>query len=79
VRGVPDAGGRVEMRVLAASEPGRTTLDPWPFATSSVTVRCEGQRLSGRYETERALHAALASAPWETVDFELVEPGVTAS
>jgi hypothetical protein len=78
-RGVPDAGGRVEMRVLAASKHGRVTLDPWPFATSSITVRCEGQRLSGRYETERALHAALASAPWEAVEFELVEPGATAS
>jgi hypothetical protein len=79
VRDVPDAGGWVEMHVLAGSEPGRVTLDPWPFATSSVKVCCEGQRLSGRYETDEALSEALEWAPWETVEFELVEPGATAT
>ena len=46
-------------------------LDPWPFAAEAITVRCEGKRLSEPLESDQALQAALASAPVETVLFEL--------
>lgn len=64
---VPGNDGPVELNV----EPG-PILDPWPFAdaTRPLTVRCEGRRLTGRYDTDEELTAALAAAPWETVVFE---------
>jgi hypothetical protein len=50
------------------------TLDPWPFRTTTVTVRCQGRRLAGRYEDEAAMRAALADAPWVTVEVQLRRP-----
>jgi hypothetical protein len=47
------------------------TVDPWPFTADSVTARCEGRRLSGRFAGEAELHAALDAAPVETLAFEL--------
>jgi Protein of unknown function (DUF3891) len=71
--GVPTAGEPVEMRVLAGG-PRRLALDPWPFDAGLVIVRCEGQRLTGPYAGDDALRDALATAPWETLDFELSPP-----
>ena len=56
-RDVPAADGRVDMKI------GERTLDPWPFAADTVTVRCEGRRLEPGQ--------AIADAAWETVSFEL--------
>jgi Protein of unknown function (DUF3891) len=72
---VPTADAPVELRVRPGDQPHRVTLDPWPFADVSVTVRCEGQRLTGRFETDEALGEALARAPWETLQLELVAAG----
>jgi hypothetical protein len=48
------------------------SIDPWPFASEeAVRLHTEGRRLEGRYESEEALHAALAEAPWVTLEFEL--------
>jgi hypothetical protein len=47
------------------------TIEPWPFAIDKVRLHTDGRRLEGRYESEHALHAALAEAPWVTLDFEL--------
>jgi hypothetical protein len=70
-RGVPTVDGSVDMEISALAE-RRLALDPWPFKDDLIRVRCEGRRLTGRYETEEALRAALSSASWETVEFELV-------
>ena len=51
---------------------GRHVVDPWPFAGAELSVRCEGRRLTGRYETEPELHAALREAPLVELDFTLV-------
>jgi len=51
---------------------GRHVVDPWPFAGEELTVRCEGRRLTGRYATERELHAALRDAPLVELAFTLV-------
>jgi hypothetical protein len=47
------------------------TIEPWPFAPDRVTLRTEGRRLSGSFDDEQEMRAALASAPWVTVSFEL--------
>ena len=62
---VPAADGSVDIAVRDS------TLDPWPFATPAVTVRCEGRRLAGPYADEETMRAALAAAPWETVEIVL--------
>lgn len=44
------------------------TVDPWPFADESLTIRYTGRLLTERFTDEDALRAALAAAPWRTVD-----------
>ena len=63
---VPAADGVVDIAVT-----DEHALDPWPFAEPRLTVRCEGRRLRGRFDDERAMRGALAEAPWVTVDIEL--------
>jgi uncharacterized protein DUF3891 len=62
---VPTADGDTDIEVRDA------TLDPWPFREDRVSLRCEGRRLAGRFDDEDAMRAALARAPWDTLDFEL--------
>ena len=65
---VPTADGEVDIEVSTL------TLDPWPFRTAHVTVRCEGRRLAGRFDDEEAMRRALAAAPWVTLELELGAP-----
>ena len=74
VKGVPTAGAPVEIALSDTDEPGRLSLDPWPLHTDSLVVHCEGQRLDATYGDDAAMKDALKSAPWETLEFELV-PG----
>jgi hypothetical protein len=53
-----------EVEGMRMEPDGRVT--PWPFATESLTVRCEGRLL-----TERG--APLASAPWVELAYELIQ------
>jgi hypothetical protein len=50
------------------------TLDPWPFASTKLSVRAEGRLLSGRYQTDEAMREALDKAPWVTLEIELCAP-----
>jgi hypothetical protein len=68
---VPTVDGSVDMQIAAAGR-RRIQLEPWPFETDAMTVRCEARRLDGRYETDEALGAALSSASWETLELELL-------
>jgi Protein of unknown function (DUF3891) len=70
-RDVPSVDGPVDVEIATAGE-RRVRLEPWPFEADILTVRCEARRLGGRYDTDEALRAALSSASWETVEFELV-------
>jgi Protein of unknown function (DUF3891) len=72
---VPTADAAVELKLSEGGLPGRLSLDPWPLRTDSLVVRCEGQRLDGTYADDAAMRAALARAPWETLEFELVPAG----
>jgi Protein of unknown function (DUF3891) len=69
VSGVPTVDGVAELQLTA--EGGALKLDAWPFAADTVTVSCEGKRLTQPVESDQLLQEALASAPWETVRFEL--------
>jgi Protein of unknown function (DUF3891) len=76
---VPSADGSEVLR-LREIDPatGRFSLTPWPFARDRIGVHCEGRRLERRFEDERAMRAALQSAPWKTVRFELEPAGAAA-
>jgi Protein of unknown function (DUF3891) len=67
---VPAAGAAVDVEVQAGAGHA-IALDPWPFAAPRVTVRCEGRRLAGRFDDEEELRAALADAPWVTLELDL--------
>jgi hypothetical protein len=71
---VPAADGAAQIALHPGSRPHELTLDPWPFSAGTVTVRCEGQRLSGGADDQDALDRRLADAPWQTLAFTLV-PG----
>jgi len=66
LKAVPIAGGEVDVAVRG------DTLEPWPFAASRVSLRCEGRRLTGTFTDEATMRAALAAAPWVTLELELV-------
>jgi hypothetical protein len=68
---VPTVDGAVDIEITGAGE-RQIHLEPWPFEARALKVRCEARRLAGRYETDEALRAALSSAPWETLEFELL-------
>lgn len=50
------------------------TLSPWPLRDDGAAVVCEGRRLTGSFDDEASLHAALAAAPRVELCFEL-RPG----
>jgi hypothetical protein len=70
-RAVPSASGPIDLKLSVQPGARRLWLDPWPFEKDRLAVRCEGRRLSGRSSTDDALRAQLATAPWETIEFEL--------
>lgn len=56
--------------VTAAGE-GVVSVAPWPFSAEQVDVSVGGRVLSGRFDDESAMRAALAQAPWQVLDFTL--------
>ncbi|MBV9837665.1 MAG: DUF3891 family protein [Solirubrobacterales bacterium] len=73
-KSVPTAVAAEDLRLAPTADPGRCTLEPWPFRADTVVLRCEGRRLPRGYDDEQALQDALERAPWETIEFEL-SPG----
>lgn len=71
---IPDDVPTPDGELHVAPAPRGLTVDPWPFQTPTVGVRCYARKLRGRHETEAALHEALARSPWVTLDFELAPP-----
>src|SRR3954451_6441310 len=57
---------------LERVEDEQLTLDPWPFATDRLVVACEGRRLAGRFDDQRALQDALERSPLVRLEFLLL-------
>jgi Protein of unknown function (DUF3891) len=70
---VPSAEGLIDVE-LQEREDGVHTLDPWPFCSQQVEVRCEARRLEGRYDDETTMREALRGAAPVTLRFVLAEP-----
>jgi hypothetical protein len=74
-RNLPYTVARPEPIELSAldDEGARVRLEPWPFEQrDELVVHCEGRRLEGRFQTDEELRSALDSAPWRTLEFQLV-------
>jgi len=67
----PTRAGTVDIRISSGTGAAATQLDPWPFATESVTVRTEGRRLPARCESEEDMRRKFALAPWESLELRL--------
>jgi hypothetical protein len=70
---VPTAEGLIAVE-LRDREDGTSTLDPWPFGSKRVEVRCEARRLEARYADEAAMRRAFERAEPVTLTFALVAP-----
>jgi hypothetical protein len=60
-----------ERLTLAQAGADHFTLDPWPFASEHLEVRCEGRLLESRFDDEAEMHEALACAPVVQLTFGL--------
>jgi hypothetical protein len=65
---VPAMRGPVDLRFDEAG-----TVTPWPFATATVRVECEGRLLTAPSTRQAELDAALAAAPWVDLTYELTQ------
>lgn len=71
--GVPAATG-AETLTLApvGDDPTRVAVDPWPFGADAVRLVCEGRRLPESFDDDESMRAALARAPWVTIETHLL-------
>jgi Protein of unknown function (DUF3891) len=76
VADVPTAGDPVAVTLRPGSHRRSVVVEPWPFRNDggSVSVRCEGQRLTQPVASAEALTAAIADAPWEPLQITLSGP-----
>lgn len=75
---LPTATGATTLTLTpAAADPTLVTVDPWPFATATVTLCCDGRLLGSGYGDDEALRVAMADAPRTTLQLTLrpAEPG----
>src|SRR3989442_8249709 len=70
-RDVPAADGLIDVELRDCAD-GTHTLDPWPFESERVEVRCEARRLGARYSDEAALRRSFEQADPVTLTFTLV-------
>ncbi|HZH25466.1 MAG TPA: DUF3891 family protein [Solirubrobacteraceae bacterium] len=70
--GVPTAAARDDHAVPRTTPTARYTLDPWPFGAPAVAVGCEARQLGGSFASAADLRAALATAPWVPLRWELI-------
>jgi hypothetical protein len=72
---VPAAGDATTLTLTpVGGDPTEIAVAPWPFRPEAVTLVCEGRRLPETFAHEGAMRAALARAPWVTIETRL-RPG----
>lgn len=68
---VPSREGRVDIQMRSHGDANRFRLAPWPFSQPELRVQCEGRRLAHPFGSAPDLHAALAAASPEKLEFTL--------
>lgn len=71
---VPTADDLIAVE-LRDRDDGTSTLDPWPFTSQDVELRCEARRLKERYKDAAAMREAFRRADPVTLRFLLVPAG----
>jgi hypothetical protein len=72
VQGVPAADADATLTLTSIGDGGtRVVAEPWPFATPEVTLVVEGRRLPETFSDQEAMRAALARAPWVSIQTTL--------
>lgn len=75
IEGVPTADGETTLTLTPASgKPAVVRVAPWPFGADRVTLVCDGRQVPETFTDEAAMRAALARAPWVTIETALI-PG----
>jgi hypothetical protein len=72
-RDVPTSDGLTDLE-LRDRDDGTCTLEPWPFTSDRVEVRCEARRLARSYEDEATMLCAFERAEPVTLAFRLAAP-----
>jgi hypothetical protein len=70
-RDAPSAHGKIDLELTRDAERGVHHLEPWPFGTPELTVRCDGRRLAARFQSEHELREHFTRSPWETLELRL--------
>jgi hypothetical protein len=73
-REAPTLRGGADIEIDRGPRPRTLTLDPWPFRTGAVGVRCDGRRLGRRVDSQRDLAATFVRAQGEIARFEFLPP-----
>jgi hypothetical protein len=68
----PTAAEPVDLELTPGGDRGQLRVDPWPFAATELTVRCEGRRLPAEFADVREMRVAFARPRWESIEFRLV-------
>jgi Protein of unknown function (DUF3891) len=71
-RDVPTLRAAVDIEIEGGPRARTLALDPWPFRTRAICVRCDGWRLAGRLGSAGELAAALARPAGEVIQFEFL-------
>ncbi len=72
-RDVPTAGEPTTLHLTpAAHDTSQIRVAPWPFRPQSVTLACEGRRLTGTWDDQDEMRRALAQAPWVGLSMTLL-------
>jgi hypothetical protein len=71
--GVDDEGVTIgDYTLQPAEEANSITVEPWPFRKDSVSVFAEARRLTGRFERQPGMQAAINQAEQFVLEFSLV-------
>ncbi len=73
IHDVPESTGLGTLELRAADD-STVIVDPWPFSSPALEVRCEGHKLASSYEDETAMQRDLERAPQITLTLRLVAP-----
>jgi hypothetical protein len=69
---VPVADGEQPATIAPIDgDANRFTIDPWPFAGTTLDLIFEGRVLTERFADEVALRTGLANAPWRSVNVRI--------
>jgi hypothetical protein len=71
-RDAPTVQGAADIEIEPGPRPRTLVLEPWPFRTPAVAVRCDGRRLARGLKSELELRTALAQSGGEVVEFEFL-------